>query len=298
MYRKLIQILIVFAITPVFGQITLNSNNFPVGGLNINRGYSLATATALGSPGSNQFYDFTGIVPVFHDTIKYYHASQTPWGAFHPGATIASAISGNGLTTVDYYSSSSTAFRRTGQTLIGNFGGGLDTVHANYIPDDTILSNNYTYGQIEHTRAKATYINFLSTANLERTIIRSSIFDGWGTLQTPLNFYSDVLRMKGGEINYDTAFYFGTPIYTAADTQYYYKYYAKDIRHPVVVAHTDKNFNLQYLEYIFSPPVIAGCMDTMAQNYNPLANETDGSCIYCNVPFTITPIQVFVTATQ
>lgn len=289
MIKKILTLIFVAIGLPVFSQITLNSNNFPVGGLMVNRGYCFSSGTVLGSPGGNQFYDFTSIIPVYHDTIKYYPAAQTPWAAFHPGAGVATATSANGLITVDYFTASGTAYRRTGQTLIGNLGGGMDTIHANFAPEDTLLSNNFTYGTLKNSRTKAIFYNFIAFANLERTTLRSIYFDGWGSLQTPLNYYSDVLRVKGAEAHYDTAFYFGSPVYTAADTVYFYKYYAKDVRHPVVTAHTDKNFSLQYFEYIFSPPVITGCTDTMAVNYNPLANYSDGNCEYCNVSYTVTP---------
>ena len=36
------------------------------------------------------------------------------------------------------------------------------------------------------------------------------------------------------------------------------------------------------------PDVLNGCTDTSAQNYNPIANQNDGSCIYCNqIPYSI-----------
>lgn len=137
--------------------------------------------------------------------------------------------------------------------------------------------------------AVVTIPNVLPFINYQIKTKRNVLVDGWGHLETPLNYYPDVLRVKCVEYRYDTAFSFTSAVYTVADTQYYYNYYAKDVRHPVVKAHTDKLYNLEYFEYIYTAPVIVGCMDTMAVNYNPMANQSDGSCEYCSVSYSITP---------
>jgi hypothetical protein len=293
MMHKLIFFLIMVLnlIIPGFvsGQITLSSNNYPVGGLTIMRGYCLAVPNVLGTAGPNQFYNFTNITPLYHDTIKYYSASSTPWASFHPGATVADAVSSGGIITVNYYTASPAAFRKTGLTMIGDFSQGMDTVHGNFSPVDTIIGNDYTYGFTDTEHAVGTILNFVPLGIYKTHTVRNISVDGWGQLQTPVNYYGDVLRIKYREFRRDTAYYLGTPVYTYADTLYYFKFYAKDIRHPVVTAYTDSSYNLQYFEYIFSPPVIHGCMDTMAQNYDPLANQSDGSCVYCNVNYSITP---------
>ncbi len=271
-----------------FSQITLNSNNFPVGGLLISRGYVAAGSNVLGNAGPNQFYDFTNIVPVMHDSVKYYSASQTPWTSQHPGASVVYAEKTGNINYVYYCTSNANAFCRTGITLIGDFGQGLDTVHGNFTDTDSIITNQYSYGHVETERALATIPNILPFVDFKTRIKRNVLVDGWGHMQTPLNTYSDVLRVKYAQYTYDTATSFGTVVYTAADTQYFYNYYAKDVRHPVVTAHTDKFYNLVYFEYIYIPPVVLGCTDPTAVNYNPWATQSDGSCVYCNINYTLT----------
>lgn len=275
--------------TLVSAQITLNNNNFPVGGLMISRGYAVSSANVCGNPGANQFYDFSSIKPVIHDTIKYYDASLTPWAALHPGAGVATAEFGKGIVTVNYFTSSPATFSKTGITIIADFGQGLDTVHGNYSLPDTMISNLYTYGYFKTGLSVVTIPNILPLADYKISILKTIKYDGWGTMLTPVNYYGDVLRAKVAEFRYDTVFYLGSPVYIAADSSYYYQYFAKNIRHPVATAHTDSACKLQYIEFIISPPVILGCMDTMSLNYNPLANQSDGSCIYCNINFSITP---------
>lgn len=291
MNRKLLLLYIfIFCVSQgVFSQITLNSNNFPVAGLMLGRGLVISFVNVLGNAGSDQFYDFTNVTPVLHDSVKYYNASQTPWASFHPGATIANAEEYGNNTYVYYYTPGVTASIKTGLTLIGDFGQGLDTVHGNYSDPDSVITTEYTYGHAETEYATANITNIIPWVNFKMLTKRNVLVDGWGALETPLNYYSDVLRVKCTEFRYDTASYFGSTVYTTADTQYFFNYYAKDVRHPVVKAHTDKNWNLIYFEYIYTPPVILGCTDSAAVNYNPMATQSDGSCVYCSVNYSITP---------
>jgi hypothetical protein len=271
------------------GQITIDNGNFPVAGLKVGRGYAIASTSVLGTNGGPQFFDFRGITPLYHDSVIYYNAAATPWASFHPGAGICNVEPVNNLIYVYYYTADANSFVKTGLTLIGDFGAGLDTVHGNFLPADTILSTDYSYTHSETEYSSATINNILALTDYKITILRTIDVDGWGSLETPLNSYEDVLRVKFAEYRHDTAYYLGTPVYTTADTLYYIKFYAEDVRHPVVIAHTDAAYNLQYFEFIYTPPVIMGCTDSTAQNYNPLANQSDGSCIYCNINYVITP---------
>lgn len=278
-----------FFFTSSISQITISSDNFPVGGLNVGRGYAFGSNANLGTTGGPQFFDFTGIVPLYHDSINYYDALLTPWTSFHPGASVCNAESANNVTYVYYYTSDANTFRKTGLTVIGDFGAGLDTVHGNYLPSDTLLSTDYSFNHGESEYSSATILNLVPFANYKTCSFRDVFVDAWGSLQTPLNYYPNVLRVIYAEYRFDTITYLGSPIYTSMDSLFSYKYYAEDVRYPVVTAHTDNAYNLQYLEFIFTPPVILGCMDSLAQNYNPLANQSDGSCEYCNINYTITP---------
>ena len=271
------------------GQITLNSNNFPVAGLKVGRGYCLSTQSALGTTGGPQFFDFTGITPIYHDTVFYYDAVMTPWASYHPGASVCNIELVNNMAYVYYYTANANTFVRTGLTVIGDFGAGVDTVHGNYLPTDTILSTDYGFNHSETEYSSATIVNLVPLADYKTSTYKTIFADGWGSLQTPLNYYGNVLRVKYSEYRYDTVFYLGSPLYTKVDSLFYIKFYAEDVRHPVVIARTDASYNLQYIEYIYTAPVIMGCTDSLAQNYNPLANQSDGSCVYCNINYTISP---------
>lgn len=281
------QLFMLWSIGFLQAQITLNNGNFPVAGLSIARGYLISTPDLTGSAGSGQFYDFSSATPVLHDSILYANASQTPWYSFHPGTTVARHELLDNINYVYYYKATANAYLRTGLTLIGDFGQGPDTVHGNYSVNDTLISNQYSYGHIETEFASVTITNILPLTNYTIKTRRLITVDGWGQLKTPLNNYPHVLRIKCTEFRNDTAWSLGSPIYTARDTTFQYLYYAQNVRHPVVVANCNAIFKPFYYEYIYSPPQIMGCTDSNAINYNPLATVSDGSCIYCNLNTTI-----------
>ena len=120
--------------------------------------------------------------------------------------------------------------------------------------------------------------------------------DGWGTLFAPLDTFPDVLRIKYIEFKFDTVFAFDSASsnYVAVDantdTMYYYKYFAQGKRHPVVIAYTDTFDNVQWMEIIHFPDTLFGCTDTSAENFNPLSNQDNGTCLYCNsINYSISP---------
>ena len=270
------------AFLPAHGQITLNSSSFPIPGLKVGHAWAYTLASAGGGSGPSQVYDFSNISPLYHDSVHYFPASVTPWYSYHPGTQVVLVENADNLTYVYYCKLTPHAYIRTGLTLIGDFGQGTDTVHGNYSDPDTLLSDAYTYGYSHTELATGTIPNLLPFANYQQKTRREIFADGWGSLTTPLNNYPQVLRVRAAEYRYDTVFYFGSPVYTYADTQYFYRFYATGTGHPVVTAHTDASWQMQYLEYIFTPPVVTGCTDQSAANFNPLATLSDGSCYYCN----------------
>ncbi|MFH1320174.1 MAG: PKD domain-containing protein [Bacteroidota bacterium] len=288
-----------------YAQITIDSNNFPVAGLSVTRYYALTDdiLDSMGGPGADQNYDFSKvfIIPEFWlptgmtnpDTINYLDPFITPFADDHPGASVALYSPGDGGDQYHYYSTYGNNYWKSGLTQRVDFGQGMDTIHANHLPgdEDTILSNLYIYGHSETESSLITLSFLINTipVDVKSYTIKDIVVDGWGTLDTPFNFFDDVLRIKYVQYQFDSIFVYGNyNSDTAYPPVYYYHYYAENIRHPVVIVHTDMFDTIQLMEIISTPPIIYGCMDTAAINYNPIANENDGSCIYCNpISFTI-----------
>ncbi len=285
-------ILIMFSL-PLFcnAQISLDSDNFPVSGLYLKRDYAIPLGDSLGNPGPSQNYNFSKAWIVMSDSIKYLDALSTPFIAEHPGTKVVVYTNDGKSEWCHYYNYDNNAFWESGITVIADFGSGLDTAHGNYLPADfdTIVSSKFSYGYNTAQKSAVTvFLNPVVSAKLSK--IKNISADGWGTLKTPVDSFPDILRVKFIEYKYDSIFVLGAFYSASLDTLYYYNYYASNMRHPVMVAHTDEGDTLDYLEIVHAPLLIYGCTDTNSVNYNPLANADDGSCIYCNpVSYIITP---------
>jgi len=277
-----------------FAQITLDSSDFPIAGVKLPRVVGFLWGGTAGDPGAGQTYDFSNTSTIWQDTISYFGVGQTPYFNEHPGASVADfEWWRDAFLLIWYYTADNNAIWASGVTAIGDFGQGDTAIHANYLPPytDTLLSTDYVYGNTE-TEFSTISIPLNSTWDLKLTSFKFIEVDGWGTLQTSFNNWDSILRVRYIEFNYDTLFVSGIPDTTISDTLFYYKYFAKGVRHPVVIAHTNFLGDLEYLEYIYTgfPPVIFGCTDSLAINFNPLASQDDNSCVYCNpINYTITP---------
>lgn len=264
----------------LFSQPSLNKNEFPLPGTQYIRWSGWGINLTPGASGANQFYDFSGATVSNSDTINYLPAASTSFAANHPGASVAVLQPAGDINILWYYSSDTIAFWTSGATLIGSFG----TIHANHPAPytDTLLSNEYTYG---HSETEVAAISFPTGGNNFYQIIWYKLInaDGYGTLKTPMSTFNNVLRVRYVEYQFDTAFQNGIPTDTKLRVSYYYRYFAKGFRHPAAIAYTDSTgMDVQYLEMLHIPPVLAGCTDTAAANFNPIATQSDSNCIYCN----------------
>lgn len=226
-----------------------------------------------------------------NDTIRYIDPVVTGFSSSHPGSSVATVQWGD-ISVIWYYSSDSNAYWTSGGTLIGDFGQGMTVIHANHpsLYVDTLISNEYTYGHIETEISGIRFQNLSPGVDYQTISGKYIVADGWGALFAPLDTFSNVLRVKYIEFKYDTVFANNVPVDANTDTLYYYKYFEQGTRHPVVIAYTDTFDNVQWMEIIHFPDTLFGCTDTAAENFNPLANSDNGSCIYCNqVNYTISP---------
>lgn len=284
--KKLIAFICSFLFYQIaFSQINITANEFPKPGSSFNRIYGVTGDTAaLGTAGPNGIYNFYDLYTWAQDSVKYLNADSTPFTSNHTQASVAQYFPSVDISVYWYYSSDSYAFWKSGYSLFGDFGSGVDTIHSEVLQQDvdTTLATNWTYGSNWYGNWRFPIpIDSVTTYQLGGN--KWVNVDGWGRLVTPTNTWDTVLRMKIKEYKLDTVFYTSVPVDYKSESLYYYNFYAKDVSHPVLIAHTDSTYNnIDYIEYLLIQPKVYGCTDPNAINFNALANTNDSSCIYCS----------------
>ncbi|PCH98319.1 MAG: hypothetical protein COB85_01755 [Bacteroidetes bacterium] len=290
-------------------QVSLDSSEFPIVGTN----FLLSNVAFINTPpisasGPAQSYDFTGGFTYGSQLIDYLDASSGPFTSEYPTASLFRYYPTMGQIGYDqytYYASDVSGFWQNGMVWVGYL---LDTAtidtlffHLNPPNEDTLLSNQYTYGYSDSTYALTELeIWFGPTLyKAENHLYKKIDADGWGDMLTGLGSYDSVLRVHVVEYKYDSTFINGTFNGANLDTIEYYLYYSEGIRHALVKEITEPIIDTTGPTYYYvteilnippPPPVYYGCMDTTAINYNPLANTSDSSCVYCSaISYTITP---------
>lgn len=285
-----ISLLFILVLSNSKSQITLDSSDFPVPGLVLNR-YNGWQWGFAGVAGPAETYDFSNVNFPSGDTLNFENALATPFAAQHPGAEIALRQEG-GQTWITYYGSDSSAFWQSGVTVIGDFGNGWDTIYGNNPvgATDTVTSNQFVYGYTDWEYSVIPIYDVVPTIDVHLHRIRFIDVNGWGMLITPFDTFPDVLRIWRTEYQYDSTFVNNVFASASSNIAYSVWFYAKNVGYPVVVANTNAGGWINDLQIIDIPTMIYGCTDPNAANYNPLANVNDSSCYYCSpVPYTVTP---------
>ncbi len=259
-------------------QWSISESNFPQANTSYEHYYCFYNS--IGNVGTGQNFDFYNAFIWTSDTLNYLDPAITSFYSLYPLASVATFTPGNVLT-YKYFTNDTSAYRGIGVVLIGDFGGGWDTLYGFNHPDytDTLLSTDYTYSHNE-TEISKIYINS-GILDVILTEIKIINVDASGDLQTPFNYFSNTMRVKRITYKYDSVFVIGVFNSANLDTLYDYQFFVPNVRGPVVMFHTNAIDTVQYVEIIKNPEMINGCTDPNAQNFNPIANIDDGSCYYC-----------------
>lgn len=167
-------------------QYTVTSSVFPIVG-DIEKTWTIdTTGLAIGSAGTNQIWNYTGItIPstVSATSSTYVALSTAPHYTAFTGASIASTSDG-----INYefssYGSNITMYGSANNTLVTSYGNPL--TYAN-IP--------FTYGTISSDTYSSTSVNGTQTVALQGSVTTTG--DAWGTLNLPGGkSYANTLRLK------------------------------------------------------------------------------------------------------
>lgn len=268
------QILSLFAVvalsTTVKSQITVNSTDvISVGDLVIQAGDTLISITPTAA-GTNQTWDFSALAQHTLDTLRAVDPTTTPLGSNYPTANIA--LEGTDGSTI-YGEKSTGAFEFVGATLYGV----PAEQYEKLIEFPATYGNSFTAPRTTYAKASGSDVGQPTADSVEYISkgTKTSSFDAWGTLTTPLGTYS-VIRQVSEVIYSDTinVKYSGSWIYglqTNTDTVYEHQFWTNDasVKFPIVTYQLNAQGNYANKSVSYLKTFSFASIDEL--NYNKLS---------------------------
>lgn len=222
-------------------QITITHNDLPTIGTQIIRAVDNVTQVDPGSPGLNQVWDFTNLIPLTHDTTLYLPVQGLPNYQAYPAANAAiSHRNGNMMPYYDYeyIQYDDDGIRYAGDedflTIFGTF---TMSVHISCNPTPLSLPLPFTYGQ---TLNQSTTYDWLLASHSDGALLDSirqishmdiSLHgDASGIMSTPFGTFQ-VLRVKEDIISLDSVLNWENGwVFDRVETSTYtvYRWYTND----------------------------------------------------------------------
>ncbi len=240
-----------------FGQITLNSENYPVvGDQIITVRDTLAVGLSQGEPGENQVYDFTQFIAHQTDTINFLDPDSTIYSDDFPNATVAYLKD----STYGFFTQNSEQAE-----LVGGVGYNRvseDPIVLNYTNNETIAKFPTSYNDMWNDTSQYDFTIDVSTtfgidsARNKRDTYKQVHNDGWGNVITSYGNFQ-CLRQKTYVTVIDTTWLhslnggwaiLGTDIET--DTLFTWSTDYPSAKYPIASTRLDGNGNFTYLEVL------------------------------------------------
>lgn len=189
-------------------QITLTSADAPSIGdifVTVNDTVSITTTTP-GANGASVAWDFSSLQNNGLDTVEWIDPSSTPYAADFPTANIVQKFSAG----YNYMNKTSSMLEAVGVTA-------YDTLRINFSDNLIYFQFPMTYGssfndfasfdkkiRYDTTITVSGFPVTIDSVRLKRDINYTKDALGWGSLITPTNSYSDVLKFNSHEIDVDS----------------------------------------------------------------------------------------------
>ena len=236
--------------------------------------YDLALFTGNidpGPSGTDLSWDFSEITSDGNSILYALDPAQTPYHDFYPDANIA--FNYNNEDAYSYGLSSHSELLNLGTVSIQN---SIEIIlyysnpailmaypfHYNDTFDDTFFGS-FTSGTLEvHQSGSIT-----------------SLADGWGSITTPYETYSSVLRVKTESTQIDSAWMNGSFVYASTTHYTDFEWYAPDIHMPVFSINVSENSGVSDTtgRYLTTPQGISGAhkpSENMVLFPNPATDNT------------------------
>jgi hypothetical protein len=240
MKRTITLFILLFSMQALFAQPVLNNNlNFAIGDYYRIDGYNEVTSIDPGGPGANLVWDF-GVISgsgFFEgDAAICVDPANTPFAdsAGAAGANIATKLFASDDGPYQYYKSNagSREILAMGWHQAGN------TSFTNYLDGYTDLQFPMTYGDDFDFNTEL----LMYSVDMGYYVMRDSGHvtveaDAWGSITTPVDTYSGVLRLKTTSVIHSWYRYdIGEPwLYLGEFTDISYTWYAPNIKVPVMI---------------------------------------------------------------
>jgi hypothetical protein len=214
---------------------------------------------SIGSKGTNQTWDFTGLRNIYQDTTIFMDASGTPYFSKFPNANYAevanSPISGVGKGYGYYYLDANN--HSTYYGAVAHIWGQDLIAYASQPCIDTLTVLTYGKTNIDTlTISEAYAYSYLAGMDSIKSISQEITFDtvdAWGTVILPGNFSYNSLRLKSITYNKDDTYikYYGTWILTQTsyDTVIAYNWDANFSSQPMVEIFLDSSGQILSSQY-------------------------------------------------
>lgn len=168
------------------------ANNQPQAGDIIGSQYAYTTGVVIGSTGTNQVWDYSGLTDsAATAVVKFMTPSGTPYAATFPGANLAAQVVDTGTTAYVYFNATSTTTPVLGIQV--------DTLIAKYNHPLSTQNYPFTYPGAINDSSSIYFSNISGT--LKDTILQLDTVTatGYGTLKLPGGVsYNNVLQVKMG----------------------------------------------------------------------------------------------------
>jgi PKD repeat protein len=198
---KYLFILAVVGFSKLNAQITITTTQMPKAKDTLRYSTVSPTGLSLGLnvKGASQSWDYSSLVSNGQDIYKYVAANSTPYAFYflnQIGQKTADSIGAGPLVfknLYSFYTNNSTVFKAEG---LGYSYSGIPLA-ANYSDDDEIYQFPLNYGDSDRSTFKFKFaVPGVNLFTYLQAGTRTNVVDGWGSIKTPYQTYSSVLRVK------------------------------------------------------------------------------------------------------
>jgi hypothetical protein len=199
-------VLSIFTLTTLlsFGQINITASDLPTVGTEVINLRDFNLSVDVGQPGANQVYDLSGLISTGEDTLTYLDPSQTIYSSMFPNASISMYTSTD--SSYAFMKLNANDLSLTGMTMPNPLGMGENAVvkanddliqltfPSTYLTTFTDAGDMTSSSISFYQEVSPSPLTYFDSIRAQVIMNRTSIIDGWGTLNTPFGTTFNVLR--------------------------------------------------------------------------------------------------------